>query len=421
MRHLLSVVFLATILSFFALPISGAANGNGIFTSTDGSFSFVYPSGWDIDASNKDKTTLSNQPLNQVDFKNNLIVDIFSPKSFTQYEKEGFGNSPNTIAQSVLIAWRDAPPIRTNGVGVTTLTPIPTPPELATKATIVVSDPVINGRPAARGSYYDAKFGTEIVRLLFVVDVGHGYCVVVHATTFKDATTLSNYEPIVKAILQSMTFDVTKYVAPTPTPDPFNVNGDKSVKWETAQGTLTFTNKEGWYFVQTESGRFIQNTPERLDISQPKSGIVQVAVTLPYFVRQGYLWQQLVDKGWHNDPTGDEQIAAKIQCTSVTPEITASVIVSKYYPSAEKRNELQANGTNFDPPENIRLGDKKATILRISTTTRDVLLVAVDMSPGDVVTMGAVAPAGELGQYESTLLEIASTFHYTRSAQCKSS
>src|SRR5262249_6828458 len=154
-------------------------------------------------------------------------------------------------------------------------TPIPTPPELATKATINTLDLVMNGRPATRGSFYDAKFGHEIAQLLYVLDIGHGYCALIYATSFKDETTLLNYEPIVKSIALSMTFDVKKYIAPTPTPDPFKLDSSRTVKWVTGQATLTFTNAEGWYFVQNENGNFLQNTPERLAANQPKSGVIQ--------------------------------------------------------------------------------------------------------------------------------------------------
>jgi hypothetical protein len=127
-------------------------------------------------------------------------------------------------------------------------------------------------------------------------------------------------------------------------------------------------------------------------------------------------------KGWHSDSQGDEQIIKKLDCASVAPEITAAVIVSSSLPSQEQRNELlQRNGTKFEDPENSRLGNKDAIIVRVSSLGIDGLILALDMTQGDVVTMVATAPSGELKQYEKQLFEIASTFKYTRSAKCKPS
>jgi hypothetical protein len=397
-----------------------AQSATKTFVSTDGSFSFIYPSGWSIAPSPQGKAYVSNYPMNESPPPNDLQLEINFPKTFAEYEQSGLGGTPLAITQAMLTAWRDAPPIRVDYEGVTTLTPIPTPPIFATKASIHAVETTINGRPAAQGSYYDAKLGTEIVRLLLVLDVGNSYCVVIYATSLNGGRhTLSSHEPIVKAIAQSIRFDAAKHIPRTPTADPFKVSGERLLTWATELGTLKFVNAEGWFFVQTAGDNYIQNTPDRIEDNQLTLRTMRAALRLPHPVRYNYLWDQVVKKGWH-DLKDDEEIFQKLDCKAVAPEITAAVIIASYLPSPEEQNRLfQQEGTRFEKPQNIRLGNKDVTVLCVSGTAAEALILAVDMTRGDVVTLSAVTLRGQLKYYEDKLLEVASTFQYTRSPRCQ--
>jgi hypothetical protein len=185
-------------------------------------------------------------------------------------------------------------------------------------------------------------------------------------------------------------------------------------------GTLTFTNADDWYFVQTESGYFLQNSPERRIGTELVTGQLQVKISLPSFVRVSYVWNQAAKKGWNSTNEDSQRIILAEDCKSVMKDITAEIIGASVFPAPEREIQLlQENGLKFENAENLLLGGKNATRVRYASPTFEGFTLAVDMTRGDVVALSIGVPRGELQQYENKLLEVVKTMQYVRSASCQ--
>jgi hypothetical protein len=359
------------------------------YISDDGTFSFHYA----------DTLAVTVQPIQAglrigeffVSDQDPVRVVVSPPMSAQTFRANGVGETPEAIVAARLALWRQVVPTRSAEV----LSFEPVLP--FQEAPPPVNAYTINGRPAAYAMQIfglDANHAAAII--LLAIDVGQGHIVTITASPslLGGEQILSDVRDDVLAIAETLTFVP---LLNTDQNDALPLASTFSAEIGTLQtGDLLFYYPKSWYILPVGGNIFITNVDRLLTDGNLEPGIVQVNVIPPDFNLTGF--------------ADIEQIEA---CAPLTTQpISAATVLETQMLTPERIASYEQEEATYFPPESVMLNGRDAAYMRVFTPQRDVLVIAVNMGEGRVVSLMSFSASGKMATYDDTLFALAATLDY---------
>ena len=389
------IKILALICALLGMAHVFAQDDLATYTSSDGTFTFQYPSEWEAGDSTG-YVVLSNLPIDQILNPDYYSLNVGFPTDTSQYSMMGMGSTPLEITRyNAALAYQmqvmfSATPDANGQIG--------DGDEIAKQLeNLDITEYEINGYPAARTLYSSGSMmrtSMTASTLFIAAEVGGGKIVTVQAISLNGEGILLRNQHDILAIARSI-----KY---SPLPPNLSANANPALPqtysgpvgvW--GMGSLKFNYPDDWYVIPL--GPFVQNTPARIDQRNLLPGQLQIGITGPEFAMMPF--------------ASTPDIMA---CKFDRQAITASSFIQKNIPSTpEQLEQVKAQGIVYEEPEFIQLNGHDVAVLRATDAKRDILVLAVDMGDGYVIPLMAFAPLGEMVQHEPMLLDVVETFEFT--------
>ncbi len=380
---------LLLLVPFLAVPVALAQEKlTKTFTSADGTFAFNYPENWQFGTLDQDTIVGSNSPAKQFDSPDTVRLLIFLPTTSVQSRFMGLGSTPVELVQAqlkqaqlflgIVSALNDGQRTPTPGVDV------------------AVAEFKINNRAAARVTFIagSERTGARIAVMFIGLDVGGGYLVLIRADSPKGfAEALPHYDQIILAIATSVQYAPPKPLR-SPNPElpgvfsgPLGTNG--------IRGDIMFYYPDGWEVVSA-GGPVILNTPQEASSLVLMPGQMQA---------------------WMVDPVANmikfDSSQNALNCKIDTKKITAMSVAQKPWIATREQIERADRGEiAYTQPAAITIKAKEAALRRMVDRNIEGLLITVDLGSGNVVSLAAYTPLGEMWKYEKQLIAIVGTLQY---------
>jgi hypothetical protein len=370
-------------------PVRGqAATGEPVgldstYVSVDGAFRFDYPSAYSLTI-----TEDYNNPDVGIFYlaENPIWLEVVLPEGARRYERRALGGTPEEIVIAKIEQWEaNAPVMMANMVSAGAS------PEFEHKnAPLTPFD--VNGNQGVYGlQVYRVDDQLAAAVMVVTVDLGDGYVVTVAASAQLDngAAILEQNLEAVLAVVGTM-----QYVAPEIAPPQLGklFTGPVGI-WQF--GTLTFAYPDDWYAVTLVGNLFLANTAEMTLGADMVPGQMIVRFVAPDFNMTVF--------------ESEENIrGCSINGEAITP---MAVINTQMLGDAEAA--LVAQGVLYTEPRPVALNNHLAAEMWLFTEDHDMMVLAVDMGGGNVVSMTVFAYPGEMELYEDVLMFIADSLTYT--------
>jgi hypothetical protein len=347
-------------------------------TYNENGLSFNYPSGWIVNqAAQATSINLSDTTSPQIQLQVSPLV------TFQQYAIMGLGTTLNELVATHVGIWQQ---IMSPVLGVMSS-------EVSTPESASVTEFTVNNLPAAYASgIIQMDSENSLGMTIAAVNLGNNLVVTFTVQTQQtDTATFEQYQAAVLAVANTARYSLPPTPANTQT---FLPTAFSAQVGSLQTGLLSFFYPENWYATGANL-IILQNY-----VGQP-DGILETGQMLAFIFPPDASLVFLVA------PQSRQQCSYDL--TTITPAaVVESLIAPERFPQPTTVDEVQT----YD------LDGKDAAAVHFTQTTQEGLAIAVDFGVGNVVSMMASAPTGELQQYEETLFAIAETFEYTPSQGC---
>jgi len=390
-RKLILPVIGIVFTAFWSLCAQEATPGlafDATYVSADGRFTFAYPAAYGLTITERRDCPdigiiyTGAQPI---------WLEVILPTGFQRYAQRALGATPPEIVYTKLRQWRDNVPTLTAGMVDANTAPEFTP-AVIDPIEFVTSDDRIG---AYASQIYPLNDTQAAAVLVAAVDLGDDQVVTIIASAPLDngAARLAEHLPTVLAIAGTV-----RYVPPEPAvvalPPLTKTYSDVVGNWQT--GTLTFAYPEDWFTAVMIGNLFLSNRAE-FSISAG----VQPGQVFARFATPDYNWLPFVST------------EAIENCAVDTTGITPAAVIEAQMLTADGIAGLEEQNALYTLPQAIPLPQHNAALMRVILAERDMLVLAVDLGAGYIVSLVAFASPGEMDQFEDVLLAIADTMVYT--------
>ncbi len=393
MRVIISILAFI-IASLFILPASASGQNSvsRVYLLEDGIFSFNHDQSISVGITT-DVTSLSVGAFFLPDTAApNMRVLLSRPTAIAEFERVGFGNTPQAILNSRLRLWQQT---ASNRVA-STLGSAPAGSFVLSETQTIL----INNLTATFATLSYSWDTTQSVAIFIaVLDVGGNHVVTIEASpALGDSTT-------VLASRQTEIFDLLNSVRFTPNAESVTINPHPLVYMgeigRLRTGVFTFTYPKDWYILPVGGNVLITNT-NQLAINELVSGQIQTQIIPPDFNLTAF-----ADRDQIVNCTIPEEIASQINPQSV---------IERQMLSPERLASYDSQGVTYIAPQTITIGGRNAAYMTLFTPDRDALVVAVDLGDGNIASLMAFSAPNEIGNYSTDLFSIAASFQYDSSA-----
>jgi len=379
---------------FFISPASALGQNlvSRVYMFEDGIFSFNHDQSISVSIAS-DATSLAVGEFFLPDATMpTMRVQLSRPAPIADFERMGFGNTPQSILAARLRLWEQTAP---NTISATLGTPI--------TGTFTPSEPqsfLINNLTATSATLIFSWDGNRSAAIFIaVVDVGQDHAVTLVASSAlgDGVNTLATNEAGILTLLNSVRF-TPNVGAVNVQPLPLTYMGEIG---RLRTGLLTFTYPKNWYILPVGGNVLVTNT-NQLAINELVGGQIQTQIIPPDFNLTAF--------------ADSDQI---VNCTipdDVVAQITPQGVIERQMLSPERIASYTEQGVTYIAPQTTKIGDRNAAYMTLFTPDRDAFVIAVDLGGGNIASLMAFSAPNEMNDYASDLFSIAASFRYDSSA-----
>lgn len=356
------------------------------YVSENGLFSFRYPAEY-----NMTLTAERNNPDVGIFYFGDQPVwlEVIVPHAFKNYANRALGGTPGEIVVVKLERWQQVAEQMLVSLAGTADSP----------HFLHKHSPLVDFRAGGNAGVYAVQryhVSDDVIASVVVlaVDLGNDNVVVIVASSPLDAgeAALESHIDTLLAIAGTLTYTPPPDTAILPTLTKHYIGQVGRLR----TGTLEFSYPGDWYAVTIINTLFLMNTAE---------------LSIDIALRPGQTMARFVSPDYNMLPFAEQ--AAVAGCTADMTGITpVEVIRAQMLGSEQAVATLEAQGVIYTEPAPISLGSHDAATMYLFTESHDMLVLAVDLGGGNIVSLSVFAVPGEIEQYEPVLLAVADTLTY---------